>query len=1313
MRVGQRFLFGGKEWEVAHVLDGKVYAHESSGQAAKTREFDPVKTPGEANELTGATRPKARKISGGKSGSDVTVVEPHNDPSTHDPNIPIPPDADLTPEQWQRFGRLEQLHFTDLQQRYGKHKPSGASQMIKQAYADYDTEIQDLVSNAYASQYGSSSGWTLSLTSVFKDFFGKSAALEKARDNRERAIELQSLIRDAYAWDLYNRTKSPDVVITHKDSSSSSYWKQFITGEKTVFSGLSWSHHYRRDFFGQQAGLMGAASIRHIVMATWVGGPLKGAKKSFAGEKEFSIPYQLKVDDRFITFHKTDVKHSHLDWMEAATETPAGGETFEMFRAALEGKGTLPTPPPKPNIAMEGKNYLPPPPTAAEAMAEYHAKLPEIGKGVNAEQLAKLDLPFDNLDEKGIPQALVASESGAQIGDFLMGKQGTLYWLGPDPGGDGNGRLHKLVPDGQGGLKFNDETFSYQDGYPNYKLKGSVAPQSLTDEEFDNNAWVMAVGEPVPIGAMQPGDKFKVDGTPYEVITKPGVATTSIKDLESGLAGTINSEYATLPLEPKEGYVAMGAVKPAKGMTLAYDGKKHTITSIKKDGTISVKPAGGKVVALDPDDPALADKFDPGAWVMGGLIKANSLSQGDVFHVGTGKAIRPYKVTSIEGKKVNWKNLDTGKTGTFLGHKKVKVLNPNEGGTGHADEPVVKEPTAQAPEPPTQAEGESGKLTAAELAPGPKNEDAYEAALDKLPDAAGAFSAYKSSHGPGGKYKHERIQDLPKGTVFQDKTGKKWMVQHQATTAIITDGEQSFQINGGLRGKVIGGAPGAEAAKQMQNVPDPVLVEKVTTVAVEPTPTPGSSAGLEPDVVAFLAGEEATPPQADLPEPEVPGPEPSADPSWEEIEASLVPNDSLEADDLTAGTYFKYGKGGSTWKYLGDNKIQAIYAPNGSTPVMTEPVIMSSVKPGLLVPSTSGESSLGDYQVGATVTATDGAQMKVVAHGNTITILQNTETGAMVTASQSDVVPGSGEEATLSDLSPGEKFRDGDGVHELTAWTAEGQAIVKGEDGSLKSMAPDSLVYPPPGTEVPVSEDEANPTLLDLDLQPGDTFEGANGAALEVVTTTSDGGYIIKSVEGKALEAYGADQHLSEITPPTEAALPPSPSPETPSPPDHATIMNMPAINEQPLQELPLGTYFATETGKGVWKLVAGADHKGHVKALEIYTVTGKPGPNAGTMDLSGQWTPSKVLLPDVVVPPTADTKDYQVIELQGYKSAWGSGGKYKHEKLNEMTTGAKFKDKTGTVFELVEVDGALATFKNTTTGAWHKAPADIRVRKV
>lgn len=713
MRPGQHFVLDGREWEIAHIVGGKIIAHDASGKYDKveSKVFDPAETAGPKTELTGAKPAPPRPIQGGKGSvpkpgksasgkpSDVTVVSAYVEPETHKPELKLPENSKLTEEQWQRFGELEQLHYIDLMERFGPYKASKTRGMVQNAYKQFDEAIQNFVSGSIGSQFSGSSGYTLSLTSKLSNATENKEVAQTFAE-REKALELINLIRDAVAWDLYNRTGGPDVVMTHKDNDykgGTSWWtEKFIKGKEIVFSGLSQSHHFRRTFWSSQTGIISPISIRHILVAEYVSGVKKGASKStYTSEREMAVPYQLKVDERSLSFHNNEMPQSALKWLEDVTATPTGAPILEQFRDSVENGTPLPIPPPPPDIKTEGQSWLPPPQGALDAMAEYAEVLPEIEPNVIDPADLPKDLPWEHLDENGKPESRVAQQSGYEPGDFMLGLKGTLYWIGPDPDDDsGFGlRYHKIIPDGKGGLVFVGESWNFEGGGKNeyFKLKGNVPPTKPPDlEPFDANAWAFPDSEPIPIALHKKGDKFKVDGIPYEIVGDPEPGWTKIRSLDSGKLAKINSDYQTVILVPVEGVAAASKkLVPKKGLTLGYHNKRHIVTAVKKDGTVSIKPSGGKVVVLPPDHPALGNLFDPSAWERDEkTTKMGDLTEGTLFHGGglKSKKITPYKVTKIDKDGVHWLNLDTEAEGVSKATKKVRRLKAIGGGPEQAEQ---------------------------------------------------------------------------------------------------------------------------------------------------------------------------------------------------------------------------------------------------------------------------------------------------------------------------------------------------------------------------------------------------------------------------------------------------------------------------------------------------------------------------------------------------------------------------------------------------------------------------------------------------
>jgi hypothetical protein len=270
MRVGERFKLMGTlpkggnagPFEIAHVVGGKVWAHNASGQysGVKTLELTKKKTTGGLTiaEKVEVLQPKV--TSGGKTGGyggygegDSPIVDPYVYPETHDPKLKLPENSKLTAEEWETFGKVDQENYIALMERYGAWKPNTAGALFAAAYKEYSAHVQQIVSSAYSSQYGSSSGQEFSMPN----------------QTPENYVEAKMLLNDlgaALQWDLYNRTRAPDVALFHKGGQGvEAYNSKYIHGNTAIYSGYSQSFKFAvNDSFGSYT-VATPTAIRHIV----------------------------------------------------------------------------------------------------------------------------------------------------------------------------------------------------------------------------------------------------------------------------------------------------------------------------------------------------------------------------------------------------------------------------------------------------------------------------------------------------------------------------------------------------------------------------------------------------------------------------------------------------------------------------------------------------------------------------------------------------------------------------------------------------------------------------------------------------------------------------------------------------------------------------------------------------------------------------------------------------------------------------------------------------------------------------------------
>lgn len=1268
IKVGQRFHSpDGKEWVVSHIAGGKVIANRAEGKYTETETgvFSPTKVSGADSPLKEDTHviadavkeAKPKLVKGGKSKeSTVAIVDPYVDSSSHDPSIGIPKGAKIGPEEWQRFGKLDQENYAELMERFGNYSPGKAKSLIDESYQDYTAQVQAIVKNAYSAQYGASSGHTLSLTSLFKGFTKPNKNdLAQLDAQRQTAMELQGRHKDVIAWDLYNRTRSPDVAVFHKSNDPTNYWQNYIAGKQPVMSGLSQSFNFGANFGFGNTTLATPLAIRHVLMSSYSAQPIPG-QTHFQGELEISVAEQLKIDKRSITFSLHDITANQKKWLMGVTKAPSGGSTIDTFREALKSGEMLPTPPAPADIQMQGsgqKLWIDPPPEAASRALDFSEKLPgQQGQPWNPAQLDKSG-PWAFKDAAGRPEPTMAKESELKPGDYMMGLKGTLYLVVEDPGDSSGFGLRYVKIEGG---KFTGESYNFEGGGTNQYFKLSAHyelpdphKEAQASDLFDPHAWVNGNTEKFT-GKLAAGDKFKVNGNAYEVKAQLSGAQTQITDLANGKVGTINTDYKTHLLVPKDGYVpeeeASQALQPAKGMTLAYDGTKHTITTILKDGTVKAKPAGGgKTVAISGDDPALGALYDPTAHKIGAKIKAGDLAEGDLFHGGRGSAQRPYVVTGAEGNKVLWRSLDTGEEGVFTKGKIVRQLDDAE--TPSADQP--QNTPGAAFNPNDYVAGAETDLEQA--APG------TIVSLNGYPMEvveSGTVMMQVKNLTTGGD--EEAPPDmkatilLPKNELGAEAIPHDQLKLNDSTTLGNLQVGDHFEVDG-EHFAVLSASSGPESNAF------------VAPVLPSGSLGSGSSEGSFPDKLVTFKGDAKHPPAPAMDAPSGAGLPHMVD------EGGFAPYKSKygsggkythdKIGDMAVGTVFR-GTDGKLWKVKSSDA--AVVVSDGNTLYAADPSLRGRVVSDPLydttgpVPGPSADPveveagkglidnseglSLGELPVGSTVLF-DG---KVYETQNP-SVGMGSENQDLVGLSASDGVPSVGHE----------------------------------------TLVPDKIKMPPKGDNEMKAQLEVEPespyvpTLETVSsLSQGDEFK-TKGKTWTVVAHTADGGSVVQDGEGnmEQVAAGALTQDVGGI-----------PAPDI--------------MGGYKVSDLPKDTVFSTPSGDK--KIIAHTYDGGTIVTNSDGGL--EPLPNAATVKKeqikldAGEapaasltaWTPE---VEKALAQAGLNMDQVDSVELAGYKSTWGSGAKYKHYRFDELDPGTLATDKAGVTVSVIgpATDGNTLVF--------------------
>jgi hypothetical protein len=736
MQVGERFLWNGKPWEIASFQNGKVYAHLATGKATdvELRAFTPKQIKVGFLALEGISKAPPAKVPTAKQYSadmpGTIVIDPFVDSASHDPSIAPPQGFSIPAESWKRFGKVDQERIHVLMERFGAYSPNKSKKLIDAIKQEYDYKVQQLVSSAISSQYGGSSGNTISLTGAFTSGHG---SLEQQKKMYEEAKLLLEDTAAAIQWDVYNRVKAPDVCMFHwGHTDASSQKSQLVDQGIPIMSAYSMSTGFTTTHgFGPTLTAVPIA-IRHVQMHTHSG----GVYVDYHAEDEITTGHRMKVDDRALIVNyssmPSDVK-SYLSKHANKQHEPVSGELLvNAKRAMTDPSYELPVPPEPPGIMAVPQpgvqSYEQPPGNIVVEQIGDPATIFGLGYagGWTAEEATK-----------------PANEHSFQAGDLMEGLKGTRYLIIEDTSSPTGLRYVKIDP--SSGM-VTTKSFPLSGDQPFRKLDGKVQmPVKETDVGWqampaEEKAALKPIGPPVKTMALTKGALFAADGKVFRV-EQPSTVTGGkpvVVDVDTGKEFYVNSGFKTSPLaadgtyvppgtekpyEPVPGeMVLLGKVKPQRVVVFqgphpdfkdkfivshpdaydlestvgldelsplakfgadvpqvddafTHDGKKYVISSILKDGTVRAKPSGGKVEKFPPDHPSLKGVYSPGIYEIGDKQKVGSFEAGELLS-GSDKKVRPYLVLSQKGKQTSLLNLETGEISKVSSNVSRALLKP-------------------------------------------------------------------------------------------------------------------------------------------------------------------------------------------------------------------------------------------------------------------------------------------------------------------------------------------------------------------------------------------------------------------------------------------------------------------------------------------------------------------------------------------------------------------------------------------------------------------------------------------------------------
>ena len=272
MQVGERFTWNGHLFEIVSIQGKRVTAQRADGgprpaevilTSDEQRDAVPVApTPDYDMEVIN------RRVGGWATGqSRVPTVSAHPDPDTHDPTLQAP--DWLSDEEWQQFGKADQLHLLRLEDRFGEvwseMSYSGIEQLLATLRADYSDAAVHAVTHALDTQYDASTGNTLNL-----------AAQDLSPADYEEARLLFRDCAEGLQYHLYRKLRTPDLTVFHgwgSSSKSSDEIHELLMSERVpLMSGLSCTGVFDVGVRWGPTVVAFPMAIRHVEMATDIGG---------------------------------------------------------------------------------------------------------------------------------------------------------------------------------------------------------------------------------------------------------------------------------------------------------------------------------------------------------------------------------------------------------------------------------------------------------------------------------------------------------------------------------------------------------------------------------------------------------------------------------------------------------------------------------------------------------------------------------------------------------------------------------------------------------------------------------------------------------------------------------------------------------------------------------------------------------------------------------------------------------------------------------------------------------------------------------
>ncbi len=638
------------------------------------------------------------------------------------------------------------------------------STVSKKYSTQAQSTVKAAFSGQYGSGAAKHKGKTLSLAALFNGIkVGDKEGLANAQGQYEEAKLLLRDMGEVIQWDTYHRAKGPDVAMVHRgETAPSTLKKRYFEEGIPLVGAYAWS---MVGTWGGSVATYVPFSIRFLEMNTYSGGLYTSFASEYEATTSARIQLDPDKTIISSDLPQTVAKFFRAHMRDAGPEQNASGSRiYEAMQAMADPSFELDLPPQPPDlspVSEGGKSAALDPIPAAIGKEAVKVGVEAPYEGGSAEKatmvLSAMTLtPGDFIEGmKGTRYLVVSNPADSSAGLSYM-KIGTADspLTGPSTSKafpfsssygnefrklDAHIDLPKPKPvEGDSFVPMPEADQKALSPTGDAVLVGNLEPDTLikvdekvykVDAASPTNASVISMDtgkkftinaayKTEPLGTLGVQVPFQAEYGDHIIIQHEGVEKIvkfldKEKDEDGLQTGNIHVEFLpSVEDGVAETVSALGAHRiPAShyapdgfevGDQFSKDGKKWTVTSMLKDGTIRAKPAGGKVQKFSPNE-AIDTKngewtthIRPSDWSLDEKVKAKELKVGE-FVSGSSTKVRPYRVIEVseDKKTVTLMNLETAEVTTTTGGKSwprlvTKVSSESPDDSIASVEPVTK-----------------------------------------------------------------------------------------------------------------------------------------------------------------------------------------------------------------------------------------------------------------------------------------------------------------------------------------------------------------------------------------------------------------------------------------------------------------------------------------------------------------------------------------------------------------------------------------------------------------------------------------------